>query len=320
MKKVLICEFVDSQAIDILRKEAEVIYLPELPGRTLEETIKTAHAVAIRGGTQINRNLIEQGENLLIIAKHGVGYDNIDVETATQKKIVVVNTPEANYEAVTELNMGFMLALSRNITSADRALRQGTLTGPENYIGVELKGKNLGIIGLGRIGSEMARKCQSAFDMTITCYDPYLPADIAQKAGFRIAKDINTLLTEADYVVICVPLNKETANLIGRKELTLMKESSFLINSSRGGIVDEKALYDSLKQKKITGAAMDVFTKEPPSPDNPLLNLDNFIATPHLGAGTEEAMKLMALTVAEEILRVFQGEKPKYPVNPEIYG
>jgi len=319
-KEILICEFMDNHTLEILRKEAEVIYLPDLPNRTLSGEIRTAHAVAVRGTTKIDHNLLEQARNLLVIAKHGVGYDKIDVKTATQKRIVVVNTPEANYESVAEHNLGFMLSLSKNISNADRALRQGKFTRREDYIGVELKGKKLGIIGLGRIGSELAHKCKSAFNMHIIYYDPHLPEDKAGQPGYNKMEKMEDLLGESDYVVICVPLTMDTANLIGAKELALMKADAFLINSSRGGVVDETALYSCLKQEKIAGAALDVFATEPPLPDNPLLSLDNFIATPHLGGLTEEARISSAATVAEEILRVFQGQRPRYPVNPEIYS
>jgi len=315
--KVVVTEPIYEDGLRILKKEAEVIYLPEFPKRTLAEAIKEAHGVAVRVA-KINADLLAQADSLKIIAKHGVGYDNIDVEAATKKRIVVVNTPEANAESVAEHNLGLMLSLAKKIATTDRVLRQNRLKRREDYIGVELKDKKLGVIGLGRIGSELAHKCKIAFDMDVIAYDPYVPKEKAEQQGYTKVEKIAEVLRQADYVVICVPLTKETANLIGVRELSLMKESAFLINSSRGGIVDEAALYDHLVKGKIAGAALDVFLQEPPPADHPLLRLDNFIATPHMGGMTAEAMRRMAITVAEEILRVLRGERPKYPVNPQV--
>ena len=318
-EKVVVTELIDNHGLELLKRETEVVYLPQLPGRTLSDEIKEAHGIAVRV-TKIDADLLEQANNLLVIAKHGVGYDNIDVETATQKRIVVVNTPEANAESVAEHNLGLMLSLAKKICTSDRVLRQNRLGKREDYIGVELKDKKLGVIGLGKIGSELAHKCKIAFNMDIIAYDPYVPKEKADQLGYTKVEKLDDVLRESDYMVICVPLTKETANLIGAKELALMKASAFLVNSSRGGIVDEAALYDHLVKGKIAGAALDVFAQEPPSSDHPLLGLDNFIATPHIGGMTEEAMRRMAITVAEEILRVLHGERPKYPVNPQVFA
>ena len=318
-KKVVVTELIDAHGLELLKRETEVVYLPQLPERTLAEEIREAHAVAVRVA-KIGRDLLEQANNLLVIAKHGVGYDNIDVETATQKRILVVNTPEANAESVAEHNLGLMLSLAKKICTSDRVLRQNRLERREDYTGVELEDKKLGVIGLGRIGSELAHKCKIAFNMDIIVYDPYVPKEKADRLGYTKVEKLDEVLRESDYVVICVPLTKETANLIEARELALMKASAFLVNSSRGGIVDEAALYDHLVKGKIAGAALDVFSQEPPSSDHPLLGLDNFIATPHIGGMTEEAMRRMAITVAEEILRVLHGERPKYPVNPQVFA
>ena len=318
-KKVVVTELIDKHGLDILKSEAEVVYLPQLNGRTLADEISKAHAVAVRVA-KIDRDLLEQAGNLMIIAKHGVGYDNIDIEAATQKRIVVVNTPEANAESVAEHNLGLMLSLAKKIGAADRMLREDRLGRREDYIGTELKDKKLGLVGLGRIGSELAHKCKLAFNMDIIGYDPYVSKEKADRLGYTKVEKLSDVLQEADYVVICVPLTRETANLIGSRELDLMKAHAFLINSSRGGIVDEVALYDHLVKGKLAGAAMDVFLQEPPPTDHPLLSLDNFIATPHIAGMTAEAMTRMAITVAEEILRVFRGEKPKYPVNPQVFA
>jgi len=318
-RRVVITEPIDEHGLEMLKREAAVIYLPQLPGQTLLDSIREAHALVVRMA-KVNRELLEQTRNLLVIAKHGVGYDNIDVEAATQKRILVVNTPEANIESVAEHNLGLMLSLSKKICLSNRALREGRLERQENYIGVELKEKKLGIIGLGKIGSETAYKCKVAFNMDIIVYDPYVPKQKTDRLGYTKTEKLDDLLRESDYVVICVPLTEATQGLITAKELGLMKANAFLINSSRGRIIDEAALYDHLVKGKIAGAALDVFTQEPPPPEHPLLSLDNFIATPHTGGVTTESMRRMATTVAEDLLRVFRGQRPRYPVNPQVYA
>jgi D-3-phosphoglycerate dehydrogenase len=231
----------------------------------------------------------------------------------------VINTPEANAESVAEHILGLMLSLSKKICISDKALRHGNLERREEYTGVELKDKKLGVVGLGRIGSETARKCRVAFNMDVIVYDPYVPGEKAARMGYSKVESLDDMLRTSDYVVICVPLTEETTDLIEARELALMKREAFLINTSRGNIVDEAALYDHLVRNTIAGAALDVFSKEPPPPDHPLLSLDNFIATPHIAGMTAEAMRRMATTVAEEITGVFRGERPKYLVNPQVY-
>jgi len=316
-KKAVITEPIHREGIEILRQGADVIYLPELAGKSLPEFIADAHAIAVRVA-KIDRELLEQAGNLMIIAKHGVGYDNIDIEAATEKKVVVISTPQDNAESVAEHNLGLMLSISKKITMSDRALRENRLGPREEYTGTELKDKTMGLIGIGRIGATLAHQCRAALNMNVIAYDPYVSREKAKQLGATKIENVDEVLKAADYVAICVPLTAETANLIGARELSLMKPDAFLINSSRGGIVDEKALYDNLSKGGIAGAAIDVFLKEPPASDHPLLSLDNFIGTPHIAGGTREAMKRMATTVAEEILRVFRGERPKFPVNPQV--
>ncbi len=316
-KKTVITETIAREGLEILGKEAEVIYLPDMPGRTLADVIGDADAIGVRV-SKIDAALLEKADNLKIIAKHGVGYDNIDVAAATRRRIVVVNTPEANAESVAEHDLGLMFSLAKKISVSDRVLREGRLQRREDYIGTELKDKTLGLVGTGRIGATLARQCRAALNMAFTGYDPYVSQEKAQELGITKREKLDEVLREADFVVICVPLTGETAGLIGAGELGLMKPDAFLVNSSRGGIVDEAALYDVLVRGGIAGAAMDVFVHEPPPSVHPLLGLDNFIATPHNAGMTAEAMKRMAITIAEEILRVFRGERPKYPVNPQV--
>ncbi len=316
-KKVIVPETINPAGPEILQSVADVLYEAERPGKPLRDHITEAHAIIIRLG-QIDRELLEQAKNLMIIAKHGVGVDNIDVEAATEKKVVVINTPLDNSESVAEHNLGLMLSINKKIALADRSIREGKPKTREELVGVELKDKTLGLIGMGHIGSTLAHQCRAAFNMKVNGYDPYVSREKANQLGVAKVEKLDDLLRGADYVVICVPLTKETANLIGARELGLMKPEAFLINSSRGGIVDEGALYNALVKGEIAGAALDVFLKEPPPLDHPLFRLENFIGTPHIAGGTHEAMRRMAMTCAEEILRVFRGERPKFPLNPQV--
>lgn len=316
-KKVIVPETMHPVGAEILQREADVVYEAERPGKPLRDFITKAHAIIVRLG-EIDRELLEQAKNLMIIAKHGVGIDNIDISAATEKKVVVINTPLDNAESVAEHDLGLMLAINKKIVDADRHIRLGKPKSRQELVGVELKDKTMGLIGVGHIGSTLARQCRAAFNMSVIAYDPYVSREKADQLGVSKVEKLDDMLRDADYVVICVPLTRETANMIGARELGLMKKEAFLINSSRGGIVDEDALYDCLTKGRIAGAALDVFLQEPPLPDHPLFSLDNFIGTPHIAGGTVEAMQRMAATCAAEILRVFHGERPKFPLNPEV--
>lgn len=318
IKRVVVTDTIDKRGIEILKKGAEVIYLPEMPGRTLSDEISRAHAILVRGRFKIDRNIIEQGKDLLIIAKTGVGVDTIDIEAATEKRIVVTNTPAANYISVAEHTIGLMLSLCRNICISDRLLREGKLKKREDYTGIELEGKTLGLIGMGRIGSELAQKCKIAFRMPIIYFDPYVPQQKTEQSGYKKIEKLDDLLKESDFVAICTALTRETTNLIGAEELASLKVTAFLVNSARGGIVNEQELYNCLLKKRIAGAACDAFVVEPPPPDSPLLTLDNFIATPHIGGVTEESVLRMTIQAAEEIMRVLQGQRPLYAINPDV--
>jgi len=317
-KKVIVPETIHPAGPEILRSVAEVVSLPEQLEKPLWDYTAEAHAIIVRLW-KIDREVLGQSKNLMIVAKHGVGCDNIDIEAATQRKVVVTNTLLDNAESVAEHDLGLMLAINKKIVEADRSIRLGKPRPRESFDGVELKDKTLGLIGVGHIGSTLAYQCRAAFNMSVMAYDPYVSKEKAAQMGVTKIEKLDYMLQNADYVVICVPLTKETANLIGSRELNLMKPDAFLINSSRGGIVDEQALYDSLTRGTIAGAAMDVFLKEPPPADHLLFSLDNFIGTPHVAGSTKEAMKRMATTCAEEILRVFRGERPKFPVNPQVF-
>jgi len=317
-RKVIITEHIHPAGLEILQRESELLYLPDVPDCQLADAIGEAHGLGVRV-VRVTAEIIAKAPGLRVIAKHGVGYDNIDVVAATARGIVVVNTPKANSVSVAEHILSLMLCLANRICVANADLKLGRFRTREDYVGVELGGKTLGVIGLGRIGSETARKCHSGLGMAVIAYDPYISAEKFELAGCVRADTLSRLLEEADFVILCVPFTSETAGMIGAPEISRMKPGSYLINTARGGIVDETALYRSLADGKIAAAAMDVFVKEPPTPEHPLLSLDNFIATPHVGGATKEAMLRMATDLAEEILRVLRGERPLNPVNPEVY-
>jgi len=317
-KRVIITEYIDPAGLEILSRCCDLVYLPDKRRVKLANVIGEASGIGVRL-TPITAELIAAAPRLKVIAKHGVGYDNIDVSAATSRRIAVVFTPRANAVSVSEHILSLMLCLANRICMANADLKAGRFKQREDYLGMELKGKTLGIIGLGRIGSETARKCKSAFGMNVMVYDPYLSAQTFELTGYRRVDDPGPLLETADVVVLCVPLTEATANMIGAGELARMKPTALLVNTSRGGLVDESALHDALVDGRIAGAAMDTFVNEPVSPDNPLLSLANFIATPHVAGATGEAMRRMATDLAEEIVRVLNGERPLYPVNPEIY-
>ncbi len=317
-KRVIITEYIDPAGLEILARNSDLLYLPDSTKVKLEDAIREAYGVGVRLAP-VTAEMIASAPNLKVIAKHGVGYDNIDVAAATTRRTVVVTTPKANAVSVAEHILSLMLCLANRICVANTDLKMGRFKRREDYTGVELKGKTLGVAGLGRIGSEVARKCRSGFGMNVVAFDPYLTAETFELTGYKRAETVEQLLEEADFVVLCVPITPQTAGMIGRRELTRMKPTSFLINTSRGDLIDEGALYAAISEGRIAGAAADVFRKEPVTPDNPLLTLDNFIATPHVAGSTNEAMRRMATDLAEEIVRVLSGERPLYPVNPEVY-
>ena len=317
-KTVVISEYIDPAGLDILRSEANVLYLPEMPGARLDEAVAHAHGLGVRVA-RVTPDIIRSAPHLQVVAKHGVGYDNIDVAAATERGIVVVTTPKANSVSVSEHILAFMLALANRICIADSDLRLGRFQSREAYVGLELKGKTLGVVGIGRIGSETVTKCRLGFGMDVIAYDPYVPEERFALLSCRRSDSLDRVLRESDFLALCVPLTPETRGMIGKRELSLLKPGSYLINTSRGGIVDEDALFRVLSAGGIAGAAMDVFVVEPPPADHPLLTLRNFVATPHVAGATVEAMRRMATDLAEEVLRVLRGDRPLYPVNPEVY-
>jgi D-3-phosphoglycerate dehydrogenase len=304
-QSVLICDHVNPTLKEILEKNGlKVTYEPEITPEQIAEKIGNFQVVVIRGRTKLSRELIEKADKCKIIARVGVGLDNIDQEAAKEKNIRVINAVEGATTAVAELVIGLMLSMAREIPRADREIRNGNWIKKE-LAGSELKGKYLGIIGLGNIGKRLGRLTR-ALNMNIIGYD-VVPIDeeFSKEVGLMKA-DLDTLLSSADYVSLHVPLLDSTHHMINAEKLKLMKNTARIINTSRGGVIDEEALYNSLKEGNIAGAALDVFEVEPAT-GNKLTTLPNFVATPHMGAQTKEAQLLAANIIAEKIIQVLRG-------------
>ena len=304
-QSVLICDHVNPTLKGILEKNGlKVTYEPEITPEQIAEKIGNFQVVVVRGRTKLSRELIEKADKCKIIARVGVGLDNIDEEAAKEKNIRVINAVEGATTAVAELVIGLMLSMAREIPRADREIRNGNWIKKE-LMGSELKGKYLGIIGLGNIGKRLGRLTR-ALNMNIIGYD-VIPIDdeFSKEVGLMKA-DLDTLLSSADYVSLHVPLLDSTHHMINAEKLKLMKNTARIINTSRGGVIDEEALYNSLKEGNIAGAALDVFEVEPAT-GNRLTTLPNFIATPHMGAQTKEAQLLAANIIAEKIIQVLRG-------------
>lgn len=274
-----------------------------------------ANALIVRT-TKVTKEKMFQTPNLKIIAKHGIGTDNIDLEAAKKLGIIVTNTPHANMESVAELAVSLILSSARKVPRALNMIKNGLdKLAPKELTGVELGGKTVGLIGLGRIGLKVGSILKNGFNMNVIGYDPYMSETTALKMGIKKYDNLKEMLEVSDVVSISVPLVPSTVNLIAKEELDIMKETSILVNTSRGKIVNEADLYEALRNNKIGAAALDVFEIEPPSKDNKLFGLDNFIGTPHIGAATEEALIRMGQTAIEEIERVKNGEDPLYKVK-----
>lgn len=266
-----------------------------------------AEALIVRT-EKVTKEKLLNAPNLKIIAKHGIGTDNIDLEAAKELGIFVTNTPQANMESVAELAVSLILSCARKVPKAFEMVKAGvSRNAPEELTGIELEGKTIGLIGLGRIGCRVGYILKNGFSMNVIGYDPFMNHEKAEELGIKKFDDLKEMLSESDVVSISVPLMASTINLISKTEFDVMKKTAILVNTARGKIVNELDLYDALKANKIRAAALDVFELEPISKDNQLLQLENFIGCPHIGAATEEALIRMGRTAVEEVLRAKDG-------------
>ena len=304
-QSVLICDQVSSTLKEILEKNGlKVTYEPEITPEQIAEKIGTFEVVVVRSRTKMTRELVEKANKCQIIARVGVGLDNIDQDAAKEKNIRVINAVEGAITAVAELVIGLMLSMAREIPRADREIRNGNWIKKE-LMGSELKGKYLGIVGLGNIGKRLGRLAR-ALNMNVIGYDVTPIDDEFSKEVGLMKADLDTLLSSADYVSFHVPLLDSTRHMINAEKLKMMKNTAHIINTARGGVIDEEALYNSLKEGSLAGAALDVFEVEPAT-GNKLITLPNFVATPHMGAQTKEAQLLAANIIAEKIIQILRG-------------
>ena len=314
MIKILVSDALSEEGLKVFKesKELTVDVKTDLKPDALKEIIKDYDALVVRSATKVTKDVIESAKKLKVIGRAGVGLDNVDLEAATQKGIIVMNTPAGNTISTAEHTFSMILALSRNIPQANASTKKGEWK-RSKFMGVELYGKTLGIVGFGRIGSEVAKRALS-FGMKILAYDPFLSAEVAESIGVEIA-ELKKVLREADYITVHTPLTDETRHMISDKEFVLMKKGVRVINCARGGIIDEVALVSAIKEQKVSGAAMDVFETEPLSAESELLKLDNVIITPHLGASTEEAQVNVAIEVAEIVRDALLGRGIRNAAN-----
>jgi D-3-phosphoglycerate dehydrogenase len=303
---IVVIEPIHRCGIKILERYGKVIQLS--PGSTWKDLLRVcgkADAFVTRGFIKIPKEVLEVSEKLKVIGVHGVGVDHIDVNFAEKRGIRIVRTPEALTESVAEFTVGMMLSLLRRIPMADDAVRKGEWDKKySDLVGVELMGKTVGILGLGRIGSAVAKRL-CGFKVNLIYYKRNRNVELEKQLGIKYAA-FNELLMESDIISIHAPLTSETYHIISSKEFELMKHGVYVINTARGAVIDEKALYNALVSGKVAGAALDVFESEPLSPDNPLTKLNNVILTPHLAASGEETLKKMAVAVAEEVVRILR--------------
>ncbi|MDR2587834.1 MAG: hydroxyacid dehydrogenase [Spirochaetales bacterium] len=296
------------------------IVIPENSSQEeLTAAAQDAEAIILRTTSSVTREVIAAAPRLKIISRTGAGVDNVDIEAANERGILVCNLPAVNNLSVAEHTIALILSLAKDLPAMDRAVRGGAWKERNAGRAVELEGKTLGIVGMGNIGSLVARKCAMGLGMKILAYDPYVAGKF-QGEGYEFASGLERLFAEADFVTLHCPNIPETKGMVTRALLSSMKTSAWLINCARGGVVDEEALHDALSRKKIAGAALDVFSCEPPPPDSPLLKLDNVIVSPHSAALTREATMRMSSEAAQAVVDYFAGSRPRYIYNAKALG
>lgn len=315
--KVLITDKMAKEAIQLLKDAGNEATYDEMDHDTLLKEIGNYDGLMVRGRTKVLKEIVEAGSkgNLKVIGRAGIGVDNVDIEIAGKLGIPVVNAPTGSTISVAELTITHMLSLSRNITKADSTMKKGEWA-KKQLRGSELYGKTLGLIGTGNIG-KLTGKIAHCFGMKIIGYDPFISKEDMAKDGIEKKNDLGTLISSSDFISLHLPHNPKTHYIVNKEMISKMKPTAYIINCSRGGTVDETALYDALKSGKIAGAGIDVFEKEPPE-NNPLLKLENVVLTPHLGANTNEGQIRAGTVCAEQIIKVLKGKEPDYCVNKKF--
>lgn len=304
---VYLSEYIDPNAVALLKEHATVV--------NNFDHIEDLDAIILRN-IPVTAEMMDRAPKLKVIAKHGIGYNTIDIDAARERGIRVIYTPTTNADATAEMAVALFMALARKIpyANANCAVGKYDTVAPKELIGIELGGKTLGQIGMGNIGMRVAKILGGGFGCRILGYDPFISREEAAARGFEKVDDLYEMLEQADLVSIHVPLFKSTERMVDAKAFDHFKPSALFVNGARGGVVDEKALYDALVAGKLAAAALDTFTVEPPRGDNPLQSLPNFIATPHIGGNTQESLRNTGKEVVTETLCVLAGEEPAHPV------
>lgn len=316
-KKILIVQPIHERGMQVFDESFDVRVASDPSVATVIKEIKGVEGVVVRMAP-FTREIIEAADALKVIGRHGVGVDTIDIQAATEKGIVVVNTPNANATSVAEHTLTAIGALAKRVVAYDHAIREERWELRNSYGAVDLDGKILGLVGIGRIGSMVARRAAAAFNMKAIAFDPYITPEKAREMGVTLCAAMDDIFRQADVVSLHTPLTPETRRFVDAVRLRMMKPTAFLVNFSRGEVIDEKALYDALKTGVIAGAAIDVYDPEPPLKDNPLFELDNIILSPHSAALTGECVIRMATGAAEGVVDVLAGRRPQFVVNPEV--
>ena len=311
--RILVSDPIADDGIAKLREVGEVEVATGLTAAELKQKIAGCDALVVRSETKVTAEILDAAPKLRVVGRAGVGVDNIDIPAATERGVLVLNAPTGNTIAAAEHAIALLLATARNIPKADNSIRQGRWD-RKHFMGTELRGKTLGVVGLGKIGFEVARIAALGLQMRILAYDPVVTEERAEQAGAELC-GLEHLLRESDVITVHVPLTDKTKAMIGASELKKMKPGARVINVARGGIIDEKALAEAVKNGHLAGAAVDVFTEEPMTADNPLRDIPEIITTPHLGANTTEAQINVASDVAGQIAQYLAGETPLYAVN-----
>jgi D-3-phosphoglycerate dehydrogenase len=319
-KTVLATAPIHPTALKRLRRETRVLAPYRASRKDILAQLSQANGI-ILGSFPFGAAEMDLAPHLQVVGRHGIGLDRVDLAAATERGLPVVYTPDGPTESTAEHALLLILAAARRLSQLDRAVRSGRfdIRNQAEAMGTELEGKTLGVVGFGRIGRRVAQMCRDALRMSVLAYDPYLSPDDVAACGAHQAADLFELAANADVLTIHTPLTPETRGLIDRRVIWAMKPGSLLVNASRGAVVDEAALIEALQEGHLGGAGLDVFDPTPPAPDNPLLQMEQVVLTPHVGSFTDEGRKRMGLTVVEDILRVLAGEKPHYLANPGVW-
>ncbi|MCK5199069.1 MAG: hydroxyacid dehydrogenase [Spirochaetales bacterium] len=320
MKKVLVDRPLHREAFELLSKNVEVIEIYDDDRRKIEEALKEVDGVICSAALKMREHQISIAENLKVIGRPGVGYDSVDVEASSKYGIPLVYTPDGPTESVAEHVIALMLMSTKSINIVQKALREDGNFGIRTKVtGIEVENKILGLVGFGRIGQRVGEIASLGLGMKVVVFDPYLNKNNCTFKDFKLLGSLEELLDRSDIVSLHLPFSEATAKLMGKEEFLQMKKSAFLINTARGGVIDEEALIDALENKQIAGAGLDVYVKEPPETDNKLFGFDNVVATPHLSSFTDDGKRKMGVGVVQGVLDVLSGNMPEFIVNGEIW-